>query len=156
MRKILIALLTGFALALLGGSAPALATGSHSSGCAAYNLCQTFPHGSHNCTEIGHPVQVGKWDPWGLDRDHDGTGCETPGNTDVPPPVVHSSAPSHKPSATPSRSTKAAGAGTAQGPQLAKTGPSAPVIAGTAAVLIVLGGGALLLARRKRRVQFEA
>lgn len=150
MRKIIIALLSGLALAVLP-IAPALATGSHSNGCAAYNLCGTFPTGSHNCTEIGHEVAVGKWDPWGLDRDNDHKGCE---QGDSNPPVHTSTSPSSKPHPSTSRSHTVA-AGTPQGPQLAKTGPSAPLFAGAAAVLLALGGAALIAVRR-RRVQFKA
>ena len=29
-----------------------------------------------NCPDIGHPVQVTGSDPYRLDRDHDGTGCD--------------------------------------------------------------------------------
>jgi len=42
---------------------------------AGYSPCLPI-RGDMNCPEIGHPVTVTGSDPYGLDRDRDGIGCD--------------------------------------------------------------------------------
>jgi LPXTG-motif cell wall-anchored protein len=134
--------------------------------CAAYvDLCDEFPgDADQNCAPNGaidHPVTLVNPanDPWDLDRDHDGIGCDdagsaspTPTKSTPSPTKSASKAPTHRPSPTPSRSAVASGAG---GSELPVTGTPAGVIAGGAAGLVMVGAVAAVVARR-RRIRFNA
>jgi LPXTG-motif cell wall-anchored protein len=141
--------------------------------CAAYNLCAEFPGSAdRDCGpgsgEIGHPVQLVNpaVDPWRLDDDNDGIGCESesgPPPTTAPPSTAPpaspspskspAASPSEKPSPSPSRSTAAAGVAGGDS-QLAVTG--APVYLALVAGLVLVAAGAGLVAARRRRIRFVA
>lgn len=181
------ALLAGVLLAL-GLAAPASAA-TPSGNCLAYvykgtttSLCDRFAGRSKvNCPEVGAPVRlVGKSDPWGLDRDGNGLGCEsqtgpaptrptatptTPPTTTKPPtdppvegePTTRPTSRPAKPTTTttpsPSKSTVPAGA--IDQPTLPKTGPVAALLL-TLGGVVVAGGIGALLASRRRKVRFRA
>jgi LPXTG-motif cell wall-anchored protein len=197
MRKYtprLLAALSGVVLALAGLSSPALATGGGSKPCQAYvytgtktTPCHEHPGpGDVNCPAIDYRVKlVGKSDPWKLDLDKDGYGCETrppcptPTVTPTTPPTTApttqptttapTTTPTTAPTTTPPTTTPATTAPTTTVPtetatetetptddNLPLTGPSVPVIGGLAAVLLLGGLAALVFAARRRRTRFVA
>lgn len=157
MRKLIWFLGAMLALGTVFVGAPAYAK---TVDCAAYvGLCDQFPSAnSVNCSDIGHQVQVvvPGVDPWNLDADDDGTGCESsaPAPTSAPPT---SAKPTSSKTAQTSQSTsrpETTEEGVA-GPTLPKTGPGAP-LAALVGGSIALGGAVLLWLVRRRRERFEA
>jgi hypothetical protein len=144
---------------------PTPASAAAAEDCAAYvDLCDEFPGSTdRDCGEIGHPVTLitPGVDPWGLDRDRDGTGCEdgTGGGTSSPtakPTKTATAKPTKKPSASPSRSSVAAGGNGSAGsggPALPVTGAK-PIAAAGIGVGVVVVGVALSVVARKRRTRF--
>jgi LPXTG-motif cell wall-anchored protein len=136
MRRFLVALAVG-AIATLTLAAPAQAAAED---CAAYvNLCADFPGSAdRDCPQIGHPVQLVNPanDPWRLDDDNDGVGCEV------------DATPTKKAPAKPKPSRSAAG-GTTEG-RLPVTGAPVGALVGAGAGVLVLGAGGVWLARRRR------
>lgn len=132
--------------------APSLASEKAQS-CAAYayvgtstTICDRFPgNQDRNCPALDGTVKlvVKGTDPWRLDRDKDGTGCEG----DALKPVDAATDPK-----TPADDSGNQG-GTAS-PVLPKTGADAStlVIAGGA----VVGLGAFMMALRRRKIRFTA
>ena len=181
MKKVLFALAT--ALALVIAPAPAMAEPSApvsapaagiaakvTPDCAAYayrgsgvSVCATHPGSAkRNCTQIGHPVRVriAGVDPWRLDADDDGTGCDKSNFPEhvAPSPAPSSSSPSVRPSKSvrpdgPTPSTTAARPGA--GPTLPLTGPGAPVYVAVGVGALVTGA-LLWAAARRRRNRFVA
>lgn len=153
-----------------------------SAACDAYvykgttvSLCDDFPGSTdRDCGPKGaikHPVTLidKAEDPWRLDGDNDGTGCDKgAGQTPWTPPVQPTTTkPTHKPthhttSPTPktSRSTAHNAVGvqtsdTASADHLAITGPSTGTLVGVAGCIVAAGVGAFIAARRRRR-KFQA
>lgn len=146
MKRILF-LVAGVAAVTLG--APVYAAEATTRECSAYvyaangvSLCADHAAGDVDCKRIGAPVSLaGGADPWRLDRDGDGRGCET----------QTGSAPT--PASSPSRTTTEAGTGGT----LPLTGPGAPVYVAAGVSLTAAGGAlALLLVARRRRLRFRA
>lgn len=92
LRKVTIAIMAGLAL-LLGATAPAWADTKDAADCAAYvnnDWCEPTSDENYNCDEASIPVdewpiyleEVGN-DPFGLDDDNDGVGCEGGPNGDA-------------------------------------------------------------------------
>lgn len=172
----LILILAGLVAVLLGG-APAYATEVKADSCAAYvfrgtqtTLCGQFPGNTdRDCPEIGKPVDLVKKgsDPWALDNDKDGRGCDdvstspspSPSKTTVKPsPSKTTKAPTATPSRTrtgkptPSRSTSSAAV---SGPTLPKTGAPGGLLTGLG-ILSLVGGALAVWAVRTRRTRFES
>lgn len=142
--------------------------------CSAYvfagsqqSLCGRFPGSNdQDCGDVYFQVRLlnPKYDPWRLDDDGDGLGCDDnvvkprPTSSAGTTPSATPSAtrkPTTRPSATrptPSRPVRTTSAAAA--PTLPKTGPGFGIVASVA--LGLLGGGGLLaLATRRRRMRFE-
>lgn len=149
MRRLLLAgfFVAGAALFTPASPAQAQAPG----GCSAYTyvgtattICDRFPGAAdRDCPQLNGTVKVrtSGVDPWRLDRDGDGTGCDGAALTPA------AAAPGEPAPAT--SSPAAPGAAT-----LPKTGPGMPVLVGGAAV--AAGAGALLLLSRRRKITFSA
>jgi LPXTG-motif cell wall-anchored protein len=105
------------------------------------SLCDRFASASEvDCKDVKWRVRLlGDEDPWKLDDDRDGMGCE---------------ANRLKPTDDPAPPAAGAGGGQSAG-SLPVTGASVPVLGGVAALLLV-GGGAALVATRRRRTRFTA
>ncbi len=145
--------ITAGALVLTG--APAQATEKADS-CAAYTyvgtsttICDRFPGSADkDCPDLKGTVKlkVTGTDPWRLDRDKDGKGCEgtalKPVNSGTSPEDVD----------------KAMGEigvpGTGPKDKLPVTGPELPLVVGGGVAAIVVGGGLFML--RRRQVRFTA
>lgn len=114
------------------------------------SLCSEFPDETEvDCPQIGQPVRVTVvgTDPWQLDADDDGFGCETEtGGSGGVDGIV--------PTAAPAADAGTDGTDTEAVPQLPDTGLSGTWLAG-GAVLLAAGAGTALIARR-RRYRFEA
>ncbi len=113
--------------------------------CAAYlyagstvNLCGQFPAGKDvDCKAIGYKIQLaGKADPWRLDADQDGVGCETY-------PI--------KRFAAPKTSEPPAGGGG----ELPVTGTPIGAVAAIGVGIVGLGVAGLFVARHRRRFSAE-
>lgn len=176
-------IIVGISLALASG-APVYAADAGPSGpaapkaavvvaCEAYvykgtgtNLCGAHPTATDlDCAQLAKPVTVvvKGVDPWNLDIDADGVGCDLPAG---PASSSASASASAKPSASASTSSgpAAATAGTSStsstsavtdAGSLPLTGPS-PWVLGGLGVLVLAVGGAAVVATRRRRARFEA
>lgn len=121
--------------------------------CAAYtyfgtktSLCADFGGRTEvDCAAIGYRVALKNKavDPWRLDQDGNGVGCQSCGRKPTP---------SATPSATPSTETPAAGG---QGPTLPLTGPGtgALVLGGMGVVGVLAGVTVYAVGRRRQRFQ---
>lgn len=184
IKRITAALALAFALTGIAAT-PATAAELTPWKCAAYvlkgtqtSLCATFPgDADRDCKQIGKPVALVKkgTDPWLLDRDGDGFGCDggpKPSGSASPSASASASASpsaSASSSASPSASVSTPGSTpattppttepdtvppTAGGPELPLTGPSGWVLGGVGLMAVLVGGVAWMAARRRTR--FEA
>lgn len=93
-----------------------------------------------DCPQVNHQVDTSAGDPWNLDRDHDGIGCE---DYAAPPETLQ-------------QLGLVVGDSTTPKPTLAKTGAGDlihkhPVRSmGAAGLLVVAGAGGMVLARRRK------
>lgn len=180
MRSKLIIAAAFFGLLFLGApvyAPPAFATETETQGCAAYtykgataegNVCADFPNTQkdYDCDNLKGKVLVllnPADDPWGLDADKDGWGCEGPnegpGNPE-PNPSESSSSPAPKPTKTTSNPTPIQSSSSAPNsvsaedneddePQLPVTGPSGWALGAAGILLAGLGVTAFALTRRR-------
>ncbi len=132
--------------------------------CEAYtyegggSVCDTYlADADRDCPDFARPLMLtGTADPWRLDADKDGWGCEdsddgTPGGGGSVPtaePVDDTTEPD---TAVP----PAEGGGSDAGEALPDTGSSVPLVLGSSGAAMVLVGGAVLAVRR-RRIRFQA
>jgi hypothetical protein len=166
---------------------PAFATEGETQGCEAYtykgataegNVCAEFPNkpgkdDPYDCGDLKGKTLVllnPADDPWTLDADKDGWGCEGPnegpGNPG-PNPSESSSSPAPKPSESTSSSAPAPSKSSSSAPgavetedndnepQLPVTGPSGWVL-GTVGVLLAGLGVAAFALTRRRNTKFTA
>lgn len=191
----LMAALSGVVLALAGaftlaGSPAAAATTAHCERYAFYpsgqSLCDKFPGNTkRDCTKVKYKVALlnANIDPWHLDRDGDGMGCESNPNCPNPyPTATHTStpttaptttAPTTKPTTAPTTSAPETTAPTtaptsvtasvsrtttapAPGAALPLTGPGAPMIVAAGTGLLLAGIGLLVWLRQRRTTRFAA
>lgn len=154
IARLMVLVGAAFMIGGLAYASPAAASPDSPGGkpCKAYmfaespqNLCTDLldHEGDNNCDDVRFKVTVVDvtYDPWDLDSNNDGKGCESwpwfPGSTHkATPTATHSSAE-------------------AQTPTLPKTGPGLYVL-GVLGGLAVAGGGVALAATRRRRTHFEA
>lgn len=150
-------------------SAPAAPKAATVAACEAYvykgsttDLCGAYPTAKDlDCKLLAKPVQlVTKGvDPWGLDRDGDGIGCDIKPSGSASASSSASASPSASASSSSSAAPSASGATTTEahpdsGPQLPLTGPSGWWLFAVGSVL-VMGGLAVFAAVRRRRVTFK-
>lgn len=135
------------ALGLAVGASPAAAAAP----CENYtyrsgeSLCADHPGPADvDCGDLSGPVQINGSDPWRLDRDDDGTGCETAGGGDSSRGGGRNAAGGGDDEAAP-----------VTGEQLPRTGVPASTAAVAAGGLLLLGSLGVA-AFRRRRVRFVA
>lgn len=146
---------------VLTGS-PASATDKRADSCAAYaylktdtTICDKFPGSAdRDCPDIKGTVHLvnKNSDPWKLDRDKDGVGCEgDPLKQNIGTPPGNDPAPGAG-----NGSDNGSGTITLAEPKLPVTGSNtAPYVAG-AGVLAIGAGVGLFFVMRRREVEFEA
>ncbi len=193
IRKLIAGAVLAFAIAGAAPSTAFAATGENKNpDCAAYkfvssgkNLCDKFPGDyDRDCKHIQYPVKrTGQGDPWGLDRDGDGYGCDggtkpSQSPSTKPPTTPPTTAPTTNPPTTPTTSPTATTAppttppvteptatssATATevpadaGDELPLTGPDSFMVGGLIAVgVVAIGIGALAVIYYRRNTRFEA
>lgn len=160
--KVLFATAVGaLSIGLFAGTAhaepsPTADVGEKSVGChPAYVQCLPITD-DIDCSDpvITQPIElnVPGVDPYKLDDDGDGIGCEgesTPSTSPSP-----SKSPTKKPSASPSPRATKTPAVTSNGPELPRTGSNMPFIIGVG-VTVLVAGSLLAFATRTRKVRVE-